>query len=455
MPKVTEISAKAVNDFANGRGQYRGEMLCVSKGLYLRRRLANDQKYKCHWVFRSQVPAFKMMFGSYPTMTLAQARAKVHEIQTQLQAGIDPRAEKKAEIEARRKEQEATEIEQRTFSKVAKLWLESERKGKKWKNDPTGEQHAETNLRLHILPVLGDRLIKDIGWKDVYDVHDHQDLYKSHQEVARKCRQIINAVCTFAFDEGWTENAQPAVVTGALKRRLDRIEVVKESENQPALDYRQIPEFFKDLRKVEGIAARALEFAILTASRQGQIIKSVRNGKIFAASWDQFDLKAKVWKVPSDIVKQKTDFVCCLSTYAVELLKSLPQYKGCPWVFTVNGKAPLSNGAMRKTIQTMNQQRRIKYLPLWVDKNIVDEYGNPREITAHGTARSSFRTWATTDEHDNYKLFHPEAVEMCLTHGIKDNYNGAYYRPDHMKTRKALMEAWGRYCYTGKYPNEK
>lgn len=129
MPKVTEISAKAVNDFANGRGQYRGEMLCVSKGLYLRRRLANDQKYKCHWVFRSQVPAFKMMFGSYPTMTLAQARAKVQEIQTQLQAGIDPRAEKKAEIEARRKEQEATEIEQRTFSKVAKLWLESERKG--------------------------------------------------------------------------------------------------------------------------------------------------------------------------------------------------------------------------------------------------------------------------------------------------------------------------------------
>lgn len=160
MPKVTEISAKAVNDFANGRGQYRGEMLCVSKGLYLRRRLANDQKYKCHWVFRSQVPAFKMMFGSYPTMTLAQARAKVHEIQTQLQAGIDPRAEKKAEIEARRKEQEATEIEQRTFSKVAKLWLESERKGKKWKNDPTGEQHAETNLRLHILPVLGIVLLK-------------------------------------------------------------------------------------------------------------------------------------------------------------------------------------------------------------------------------------------------------------------------------------------------------
>ena len=91
-------------------------------------------------------------------------------------------------------------------------------------------------------------------------------------------------MCTFAFDEGWTENAQPAVVTGALKRRLDRIEVVKESENQPALDFRQIPEFFKDLRKVEGIAARALEFAILTASRQGQIIKSVRNGKIFAAS---------------------------------------------------------------------------------------------------------------------------------------------------------------------------
>lgn len=458
MPKIPELTAKAVNDFAHGRGDYRGEMLCVSKGLYLKRRLLKNQSYQCHWVYRTQNPAFKMQFASYPTMTLAQARVKANEIQLKLLTGIDPKAEIKALRQAKLKEKELAEEEKRTFAKVAALWMESERKGNKWKNDPTGERHAETNLRLHILPVLGDRLIKNITWRDVYKVHTHEELYKKHSQVARKCRAIINAVCTYANIQGWTDNACPAVVSGALAYQLNRIEKEKESENLPALNYKRIPEFFRDLQKVEGIAARALEFVILTASRQGQIIKSKRDGEICGASWDQFDFEEKVWRVPAKIVKQKTDFDCYLSTYAIDLLKRLPRYEGCPWVFTANGKEPISNGAIRKTIQTMNQNRLKKHLPLWVDEKILDQYGNPREITTHGTARSCFRTWATTDEHDNYKQFHSEAVEICITHRIKisnDKYDGAYNRPTLVNTRKRLMQAWARYCYTGKFPDEE
>lgn len=456
MPKITEISAKVVNDFSNGRGDYRGEMLCVSKGLYLKRRLQKNLAYVCHWVYRSQKPAFKMQFASYPAMTLAQARVKANEIRLKLMVGIDPKEEKAALKETQRQQKEMIEEEQRTFDKVAALWMKSEQKGNKWKNDPTGEKHAETNLRLHILPVLGNRQIRNITWRDVYDVHINNDLYRKHSQVARKCRAIINAVCTYANIQGWTDNDCPAKVSGALAYQLSRLEVEKESDNLPALDYQKIPEFFDELQKVEGIAARALEFAILTASRQGQIIKSVRNGKICGASWDQFDLERGVWKVPAEIVKQKVDFDCYLSTYAITLLKNLPRFNGCPWVFTANGKEPISNGAIRKTIQTMNQNRQKKVLPMWVDENIKDSNGNPKEITAHGTARSSFRTWATTDEHENYKRFNKEAVEICITHGIKnDTYNGAYNRPRHEKTRKELMEAWGRYCYTGKYPDEK
>lgn len=456
MPKIPELSAKAVNDFANGRGRYRGEMLCVSKGLYLKRRLLKDQSYKCHWVYRTQNPPFKMQFGNYPLMTLAQARAQANEIQLKLLAGIDPKAEKLALLEAKRKKKELSEQEQRTFAYVAALWMESERKGNKWKNDPSGERHAETNLRLHILPVLGDRLINGITWRDVYEVHTYKDLHRKHPHVARKCRAIINAVCTFANIQEWTDNACPATVSGALAYQLSRIEVERESENLPALDFKKIPEFFSELQKVEGIAARALEFVILTASRQGQIIKSIRNGKVCGASWDQFDLDEKIWRVPAEIVKQKANFDCYLSTYAVDLLKKLPRFDGCQWVFSANGKEPISNGAIRKTIQTMNQTRNKKHLSMWVDENIKDSYGNPREITAHGTARSTFRTWATTDEHENYKRFNAEAVEICITHGIKnDAYNGAYNRPKHEKTRKELMEAWARYCYTGKFPDEK
>lgn len=457
MPKQSVLSAKAVKDFSQGKGSYKGNLLNVSKNLYIKR--TTNQKsggFNCFWVYRTQQPYYYYQFATYESMTLQQARLKAEEITQQRIQGRDPKAEKAALKDAQKRQKELSEEEQRTFSKVAALWLESERQGNKWRNDPTGGQHAETNLRLHILPVLGERLIKNISWRDVYEVHTYQDLYKLHKAVARKCRFIINAICTFANIAGWTDNAQPAVVKGALEYQLSRIEVTKESENHPALDFKRIPEFFAELKKVEGVAARALEFVILTASRQGQIIKSVRNGKICGASWDQFDLEEKVWRVPAEIVKQKTNFDCYLSTYAVDLLKKLPHFEGCPWVFTANGKEPISNGAIRKTIQTMNQIRLKKHLPLWVDENILDQYGNHRAITAHGTARSCFRTWATTDEHDNYKLFHPEAVEICITHCIKnDAYNGAYNRPKHEKTRKELMEAWARYCYTGKFPDEK
>ena len=74
--------------------------------------------------------------------------------------------------------------------------------------------------------------------------------------------------------------------------------------------------------------------------------------------------------------------------------------------------------------------------------------GAPRIITAHGTARSTFRTWAKDDMLENNRRFDQEAVELCMLHSKKDAYNGAYDRAPLAKERKLIMEGWGNYCYS-------
>lgn len=454
MSKLVEISAKTVKDFVQFKGSKKGELLNCSKCLYVKRRILSNGKKGAWWVFRSQNPKYYYQFSTYDLMTLQQARLKALEISSLLSKDKDPKAMVRTSALKIQEEEEKFLIESKTFGQVAEDWFKAQIKGKKWKNDPTGEQHTETNLRLHILPVLRDRKIKSFTWRDVYDVMAYEDLYASKNTAARKCRAIINSICDFASSEGWTEAESPAVVKGPLAYKLKCIEVVSSSEHQPALPYEQIPEFFKQLSSIDSIGARALEFAILTASRQGQIVKSVRDGEICGAKWSDFDLERGVWRVPAKIVKTKTDFDCFLSTYAVHLLRRIPQYEGCPWVFTSNGKEPISNGCMLQTIKRMNEQRRLQKLQLWVDLNHKDKFGNPRQITTHGTARSTFRTWVTSDVNENYKHFNYEAVEICLAHCVGDKFGGAYNRPTLENSRREIMEAWGRYCCEGKYVDE-
>lgn len=453
MPKVVCLSAVALKNFVNGKDKSTSEMLCVSENLYCKRRRGTDGRYNCFWVFRSQRYGFKWQFAPYDALTLSEARQKAGDILSDLVKGIDPKHEQKARIEAKKKTKEEETKQTITFSMVAGDWFKEQLKNNKWKNDPTGESHAETNLRLHILPVIGNKAISSITWREVLEVMKYENLYAEHKNVARKCGTIINQICSYAHALDLTEHETPATKVGSLKNCLSNIET-KDSGHDPALDYSLVPEFFKQLQAVDSIGARALEFAILTASRQGQVIKSVRQGVVYGARWEDMDLDKAIWYVPATIVKTKKPFTCFLSSYAIRLLKSLPRFEGCPWVFTSNAIEPLSNGTLLQTIKRMNEQRRKQNKPLWVDPEYLDAYGNPRQITAHGTARSTFRTWATSDDHGNDKHFNKESAELCLAHKVGDEYGGAYNRPKLEKSRRELMEAWGRYCYEGKYHDE-
>jgi hypothetical protein len=166
-----------------------------------------------------------------------------------------------------------------------------------------------------------------------------------------------------------------------------------------------------DLRKREGVAARAFEFAILTAARTNEAL---------GATWSEIDLDAAVWTIPADRMKARKDHRVPLSETAVELLRSMPRDKGSDFVFIspmARGK-PLSNMALLATLKRMERS----------------------DLTAHGF-RSTFRDWAA--ETTGY----PDAVvEMALAHAIGNAVEAAYRRGDLFEKRKRLMADWAAYC---------
>jgi integrase len=165
-----------------------------------------------------------------------------------------------------------------------------------------------------------------------------------------------------------------------------------------------------DLRKREGVAARALEFTILTAARTGEVL---------GATWDEIDLDAKVWTVPAERMKGKQAHRVPLSDRAVELLNGMPRAEGNPYVFPGSREGmPLSNMALLMMLRRMDRD----------------------DLTAHGF-RSTFRDWAAdTTGYAN------EVVEKALAHVVPNATEAAYRRGDMIERRRPLMVDWAAYC---------
>lgn len=401
---------------------------------------------------------------TYPECGIKEARDRAREYLDALRAGVDPLEEK---VRIQREEDEAKREAARgayTFKDAASDWMAMCRKADRWLNDSQGERKAAGYLRRCILPVVGEVPINEFQWTHVYDVMMTGDLYKEHPGDAKKCRTIINAVCAAANANGHREaNDEPARLIGALKAKLDLVVPHKKEKGHKArVEPDEIPEFFSQIGDFSGMSARMLEFCILTASRPGMVQQSnhkdpvTRIPFIAAARWEDIDLDAGTWTVSPIVMKVKgrEAFTVFLSSYAVELLRALPRFEGCPWVFTRNGVKPIGPGAMAGVIDSMNAKRRAAGLHEWIDETESRRVGRPVNASPHGTARSSFRTWLTTDKHKNYQRFNLEAAELCLAHFVGDDYGGGYNRPDLADARRECMEAWGRYCVTGLYPDE-
>jgi integrase len=191
---------------------------------------------------------------------------------------------------------------------------------------------------------------------------------------------------------------------------------VRKIEHHAALPYDELPAFLKTLREHEGVAARALEFTILTGARTGETI---------GAGWDEIDARAKVWTVPAKRMKAGKNHRVPLSKPALALLQGLESCRVSDAAFIFpGGKAgkAMSNMAMLALLERMERG----------------------DLTVHGF-RSTFRDWAA-----ERTSFPSEVVEMALAHAVGNKVEAAYRRGDLFEKRRKLMEAWAAQCATPK-----
>jgi integrase len=356
------------------------------------------------WIFRFMLHgrAREMGVGSLRTFSLAEARERARECRKLLADGSDPIEGRKV----KRAEARLAAANTMGFRECAERYIEANKAG--WKNAKHAAQWPST-LKTYVYPVLGALPVQGIDVGLVKRVLE--PIWLTKPETGSRVRGRIEAVLDWATVSGYRKGDNPARWRGHLDKALRARAKIQRVEHHPALPYCEMGTFMSDLRGQEGIAARALEFLILTAARTGEVI---------GARWDEFDLGEKLWAIPGERMKAGREHRAPLSLRALAILDELRALRayGGEWVFPGGRPGrPLSNMAMLKVLRRMGRGG----------------------LTAHGF-RSSFRDWAA--ERTNFPR---EVAEMALAHAVGDKVEAAYRRGDLFQKRQALMEAWAKH----------
>jgi integrase len=348
--------------------------------------------------------------GARGGVTLAEAREKASELRRVVKAGVDP-LERQAEAEAAAAaEAEAAEIRSKTFDAVAALYLEAHRGA--WKNAKHRDQWP-TTMRQYASPHFGSLPVSEIDTAHVTAAL--RSIWQHKTETASRLRGRIEAVLDYATVLGWRAGANPARWRGHLDKVFPRRTKVQPIQHHPALPWQEVPAFMAALRGQDWMAARALEFCVLTAARSGEVL---------GARWPEIDMNAGVWVVPKERMKAGREHRVALSGAALAVLRQVaPLRPACepdPLVFPGRFQGrPLSHRSMAAAVRRM---------------------GRKDEFTVHGF-RSAFRDWA------GETTAHPrEVVEAALAHRLGDRVEQAYARGDLFQKRRRLMEDWGAFC---------
>lgn len=353
------------------------------------------------WLLRAMVGAKRreIGLGGYPGVTLAAAREAAREARKLIVSGVDPVQKRREARSALRAAQAAA----MTFKKAAEGYITAHESG--WRNAKHGQQWRNT-LKTYAYPVVGDLLVRDVGLPQVLEILE--PIWSTKTETASRVRSRVELVLDWAASREHREGPNPARWRGHLDKLLPKPRKVAQVVNRPALPVGQVGQFMVGLRQAEGMGARALEFAILTAARSGEVR---------GATWAEIDLDAALWIVPGERMKSGKEHRVPLSRAAVALLKRVPRMVGTNLVF------PSAKGGKLSDMTIGAVMRRMEL-----------------EAVPHGF-RSTFRDWAA--ERTNYPN---ELAEMALAHSIGNKVEAAYRRGDMLEKRRRMMEDWARFC---------
>jgi len=353
--------------------------------------------------------------GPYPEVSLAEARAKATELKLQIRSGIDPIVHQQEQLAKLHVQQ----LRNKTFMECAKVVIAN--KTRELKNEKHIGQWSST-LETYIYPTLGNLTISNITKADIAEVL--RPIWVEKNETAKRIRGRIETIFDYAKAMGYFEGDNPAEWKGNLEPILGNLK--QESRPHPSLPYEQVAEFIQHLRQKKGISPKALEFAILTACRSGEI---------FGAKWQEIDFKNKVWIIPKEAEKEHH---VPLSKEAISLLESIQNHTLIQdFIFPAPRSGEMLSDMSLTTLIKRLHEQKLKENGL----GYIDPKQN-RVITTHGF-RSTFRDWSA-DKTD----YRREVCEHVLAHKLPDKVEASYLRGGYLEKRKGLMADWAEYCST-------
>lgn len=399
-----KLTAKGVAaEVAKGQAQ----KLNDGEGLTLR--IAASKK--ASWVYRFTMDGKtrEMGLGSFPDVSLADARTARDTARISARTGTNPLEEKRQHgakrLRAMAEQEAARKRDLVTFERAALDYIDAH--AHEWSNAKHRQQWHNT-LSTYAFPVIGDIKPQDITTANVLEVL--KPIWNTKQETAARVRNRIELVLDAAKAQGLRTGENPAAWRGNLQFLLSKRKKADKG-NHAAMPAADVPATLAALLDGNDLSNKALALTILTACRTGEVI---------AAQWDEFDLAKGIWTIPAERMKADRVHTVQLSTQAAELVATLPRIDGNPYLFAGRKKGShISNMALEMVM------RRQGWKP----------------YTVHGF-RSTFRNWCA-----NHTTQPSEILECCLAHVVQGT-EGHYWRDGAPDRQRMAWQAWADHCTT-------
>lgn len=366
------------------------------------------------WVLRTRIGGKRREIGlGGASVTLAGARERARNTLDQIRQGIDP-------VEDRKAKQAALATAQRrslTFADALDRYCAARME------EFGSERHRQiwrSSVEMYAIPEIGEMLVSDIERQDILRVL--LPIWTTKTETARRLRGRMENILSWATVNGHRTGDNPATWKGNLKEDLPKPGKIAKRGNHPAVSLDDAAAWMSDVRSRSGMGTRALEFAVLCASRSAEVRGAV---------WSEIDLDKGLWVIPADRMKKNREHRVPLTAEAVALLKALPRFEGNPLVFPAARGGMLSDAAISATMKRIHEAKVKEDGIGYVDAR------SKRPAVPHGTARSMFRDWGA--ECTDYPR---EMLEIALAHQVGDETERAYRRGDMIEKRRMMMTAW-------------
>ena len=359
------------------------------------------------WILRVVIAGRRrdMGLGGFPEVGLAQARAKAADFREQIRVGRNPLAD----LQAARSALRAATQSAMTFRQASEKYIEAHRAS--W-SSPKHAAQWENTLVQYSYTTIGELDVSHVSLAHVLKileqpVNEEGKLWEVRTETASRLRGRMEKVLDWAKGRGLRTGDNPAAWRGNLEAMLPKATKLQKIEHHPAVTLNELGAFMLELRTRNGVAARALEFAILTAARSGEVR---------GMTWSEVDEANNTWVIPSGRMKARKEHRVPLPAAVRDLLKKLPRFEGNDYVFSAPRGGKLSDMALTAVMRRMG-----------------------RTEVPHGF-RSTFRDWAA--ERTNYPR---DLAEMALAHAIGNAVEAAYRRGDMLQKRREMMESWAQF----------